>query len=211
MTLYVPGPVLREGSNEVVLLEVERAARDTAGEPCVRGWAGMSSGLLTPWHELRPACAGMSSGLLAAAHAACLGCIRLCLLGVCPAFRQAARGVAVYKPPGLGFAVRSQGRSALLTASPNHAPLLTLPQWFWTTRPTSGAPRAQWQSPHRRRAAAACRDRSPPRLCSTAPTFPLAQPLLLARLHHLLLVWRSVARMHASALTRAGAGQARIF
>ena len=31
MTLYVPGPVLREGRNEVVLLEVERAAREEAG------------------------------------------------------------------------------------------------------------------------------------------------------------------------------------
>jgi beta-galactosidase len=30
MTLYVPGPVLREGANEVVLLEVERAAHDEA-------------------------------------------------------------------------------------------------------------------------------------------------------------------------------------
>lgn len=33
MTLYVPGPVLREGANEIVLLEVERPARDAAGAP----------------------------------------------------------------------------------------------------------------------------------------------------------------------------------
>lgn len=32
MTLYVPGPVLREGDNELIVLEVERAAADTAGE-----------------------------------------------------------------------------------------------------------------------------------------------------------------------------------
>lgn len=34
MTLYVPGPVLREGSNEVVLLELERPAHDEAGGHC---------------------------------------------------------------------------------------------------------------------------------------------------------------------------------
>ena len=32
MTLYVPGPVLREGDNEVVLLEVEEAPASPAGE-----------------------------------------------------------------------------------------------------------------------------------------------------------------------------------
>lgn len=38
MTLYVPGPVLREGKNEVVLLEVELGAGDTpgSGQGCLR-------------------------------------------------------------------------------------------------------------------------------------------------------------------------------
>ena len=31
MTLYVPGPVLREGENEVLLLEVEQAPEQAAG------------------------------------------------------------------------------------------------------------------------------------------------------------------------------------
>ena len=38
MTLYVPGPVLRAGDNEVVLLEVERPAREEAGACVAKGW-----------------------------------------------------------------------------------------------------------------------------------------------------------------------------
>ena len=38
MALYVPGPVLREGENEVVLLEVESAPEQAEGRGA--GWGG---------------------------------------------------------------------------------------------------------------------------------------------------------------------------
>jgi hypothetical protein len=44
MTLYVPGPVLREGDNEVILLEVERVAREDAGAWPVQAWLLVMSG-----------------------------------------------------------------------------------------------------------------------------------------------------------------------
>ena len=90
------------------------------------------------------------------------------------------------------------------------SPLL---QCSWTTRPTSGAPQAapvaQRQAPCRRRAAAVCPDRAPPRLRSTPPThgyFPSwTGTSFCTPLCTLLLAWHSLAHMHAPPLTWAGA------
>lgn len=150
MTLYVPGPVLREGSNEVVLLEVERAARDTAGEPCVRGWAGMSLGLLAPAHL------GMRSV-----------CLQTTWAGACVKTRMGALPCSQPVPTTHPF-------SRCRSGSGRHARLLG-PLGCSGNPPTADTPQPRAVTARRRD----CAVQRPP-----MNTFPLAQPLLLARLHH---------------------------
>lgn len=136
MTLYVPGPVLREGANELVLLEVERAPREDAGKHCSRAaWPG------SPGPEQR--CCATSCHLLR------LAAPRRCMYAYAPPAQEPTQST----PP------------CSCCAPPTHLPpeqccWMILPTSSARAAPPLGRPlrRATTPAPCRRSAAAACRE-----------------------------------------------------